>query len=166
MSVESPKSKESFRVSGKKVAIPAPNAEAQAWSFETRPGGWIVATKRGLEGVPTERRRFFLHEAKGKLGFSVDGSLFFGNVLAETRAGGASAGSELDLLAQFPGKVRKILVAEGAKVEEGAPMLLLEAMKMEFSVKAPYAGTIERILVKEGQQLSPGDRFLDLKKAK
>ena len=43
-------------------------------------------------------------------------------------------------------------------------MLLLEAMKMEFSVKAPFKGTIERILVKEGQQLSPGDRFLDLKK--
>jgi biotin carboxyl carrier protein len=156
------KSKESFRISGKKVALPAPSAEG--WSFETRPGGWVVAVKRNSAGAESERRRFFLHESKGKLGFSVDGSLFFGSVQTEARGGGSSGGSEADLQAQFPGKVRKILVASGAKVEEGTPLLLLEAMKMEFSVKAPYAGVVDRIHVKEGQQLSPGDRFLDLKK--
>lgn len=155
-------SKESFRVSGKKIAMPAP--EANAWSFEVRPGGWVVATKRAENGAIVERKRFFLNEAKGKLGFSIDGSLYFGSVQAEARGGGASGGSEQDLVAQFPGKVRKILVSEGATVEEGVPMLLLEAMKMEFSVKAPFAGKVEKILVKEGQQLSPGDRFLDLKK--
>jgi biotin carboxyl carrier protein len=162
VSTEAPKSKESFRVSGKKVALPS--AAAEGWTYESRPGGWIVATKKSADGISTERRRFFLHEAKGKLGFSTGGSLYFGSVQTESRASGASGGSEQDLLAQFPGKVRKILVAEGARVEEGTPMLLLEAMKMEFSVKAPYAGLVSKILVKEGQQLTPGDRFLDLKK--
>ena len=135
-----------------------------AWEFEARPGGWVLGTKRGSDGSIVMRKRFFLHESKGKLGFSIDGSLFFGPVQAEARGAAAAGGSEQDLVAQFPGKVRKILVGEGTLVEAGTPMLLLEAMKMEFSVKAPFAGTVHRILVKEGQQLSPGDRFLDLKK--
>ncbi len=153
---------ETFRVSGKKLAIPA---AGEGWTFETRPGGWIVATRARADGT-VERKRVFLFEAKGKLSFSVDGRLYHGALEAKSRAGGTSGGSEADLVAQFPGKVRKVLVAEGAEVEEGVPMLLLEAMKMEFSVKAPFAGKIEKILVKEGQQLAPGDRFLDLKPAK
>jgi len=153
---------EIFRVSGKKLAIP--NAVAE-WTFETRPGGWTMASRARADGS-IERKRVFIHEAKGKLSFSVEGVLYHGSLDAKSRAGTAAGGSDQDLIAQFPGKVRKVLVAEGATVEEGTPLLLLEAMKMEFSVKAPFAGKIEKILVKEGQQLSPGDRFLDLKVAK
>lgn len=151
--------KEKFRVSGKKVEVPAVPSE---WTFESRPGGWMIGTRRTSKGV--ERKRFFIQEGKGKLSFSVDGFLFHGAIEAEARAGSGGGGSEQDLNAQFPGKVRKILVAVGAKIEEGTPMMLLEAMKMEFSVKAPFTGVVEKILVKEGQQLSPGDRLLDLKR--
>jgi len=159
--MEFPMSGETFRVSGKKLSIPEAGA---GWTFETRPGGWIVASRPRADGS-TERKRIFLSELKGKLSFSVDGMLYHGFLEAKSRAGTAAGGSDLDLIAQFPGKVRKVLVVEGATVEEGTPLLLLEAMKMEFSVKAPFAGKIEKILVKEGQQLSPGDRFLDLKAA-
>jgi len=150
---------ETFRVSGKKLAMPA---AAEGWSFEPRPGGWVVASRVRTDGS-TERKRVFLFESKGKLSFSVDGTLYHGSIDAKSRAGTAAGGSDQDLIAQFPGKVRKVLVAAGDAVEEGAPLLLLEAMKMEFSVKAPFAGKIEKIHVLEGQQLSPGDRFLDLK---
>lgn len=148
-------SKETFRLSGKKIPLPAPLGE---WSFEVRPGGWVIGT-RGKE-----RKRFFLNENKGRLSFSVDGFLSFGPLHTESRAGSGGGGSDQDLVAQFPGKVRKVLVAAGDAVEEGMPLLLLEAMKMEFSVKAPFSGIIEKIFVTEGQQLTPGDRFLDLKK--
>ncbi len=150
---------ETFRVSGKKLPMPAPGV---GWTFETRPGGWTVASRARADGS-IERKRIFLHESKGRLSFTVDGSLYYGMIDAKARAAGASGGSDLDLIAQFPGKVRKVLVLEGATVEEGTPMLLLEAMKMEFSVKAPFTGKIEKIHVKEGQQLASGDRFLDLK---
>lgn len=151
--------KERFRVSGKKVDFPAAGND---WSFETRPGGWLIGTRKTATG--TERKRFIIHEAKGKISFSVDGFLYQGSIETEARAGSGAAGSDLDLNAQFPGKVRKILVSVGAILEEGAPMMLLEAMKMEFSVKAPYSGVVEKILVTEGQQLSPGDRLLNLKR--
>ena len=58
--------------------------------------------------------------------------------MAEQR-GGAGGEEHADLVAQFPGKVRKVLVAEGAQVAEGEPLVLVEAMKMEFAVKAPRA---------------------------
>ena len=130
------------------------------WKLTARPGGWVLA-ERSLKDGKTERVRLLAHEAKGKLGALVGGHLWFGDV-QESRAGATTAGSDADLIAQFPGKVRKILVAAGTKVEEGAPLVLVEAMKMEFAIKAPFAGTIAKINVQEGQQLSPGTKFVDL----
>ena len=150
-------SKETLRLSGKRTEMPA---ASQEWKFETRPGGWVIAS-RTVNGK-TERKRFFIHESKGNLGLNVGGFLYHSQIQAQTRGGGASAGSDQDLISQFPGKVRKVLVSEGQKVKEGEALLLLEAMKMEFSVKAPFGGTVKKVHVKEAQQLTPGTRFLDL----
>ncbi|MGK5082871.1 acetyl-CoA carboxylase biotin carboxyl carrier protein subunit [Bdellovibrionota bacterium FG-1] len=146
--------KEYFKISGKRVEIPA----AGSWKFTPRPGGWVIA-----EAESGERRRFMMSEVRGKLSFALGGALFHGDIVRDARSsGGALAGSDADLVAQFPGKVRKILVTEGASVKEGEPLILVEAMKMEFSIKAPFSGKVTRILVKEAQQLAPGDRFLDM----
>ncbi len=146
---------ENFKVSASRFPLPP----AQGWSFETRPGGWIIATSP--EGL---RKRLMLHERQGKLGFSLGGRLYFGSVQKDARTSqpGEAAGADSDLVAQFPGKVRKILVTIGASVKVGEPLILLEAMKMEFTVKSPFSGVIERVLVQEGQQLTPGDRFFDI----
>ncbi len=90
------------------------------------------------------------------------GTNYHGPIEKKSRGGASAAGSDADLVAQFPGKVRRILITEGTTVVEGEPLVLIEAMKMEFSVKAPFAGKVSKIRVSEGQQLSPGDRFLDL----
>lgn len=148
-----------YRVYGSRVEIPAREA---GWKFSKRPGGWCLAERANPDGT-VERRRFFMHEARGRLSASLGGRLYAGEVVS-ARAGqsGGGTGSDADLVAQFPGKVRKVLVAEGAGVAAGEPLVLVEAMKMEFAVKAPFGGTVRRILVKEGQQLAPGDRFVDL----
>ncbi len=56
-------------------------------------------------------------------------------------------------VAPMPGKVVKLLVAEGQAVEAGEVLVILEAMKMEHSVKAPESGVVEKILVSEGEQV-------------
>jgi len=56
-------------------------------------------------------------------------------------------------VAPMPGKVVKLLVAEGQDVEAGDVLVILEAMKMEHSVKAPESGTVEKVLVSEGEQV-------------
>ena len=110
-----------------------------------------------------ERRKISLSETKGRISLAADGTLWPGEIQSGRAAGGATGGSDADLVAQFPGKVRKILVQTGAIVQMGDPLVLVEAMKMEFAVKAPYSGTVTQIRVKEGQQLSPGDRFVEMK---
>ena len=150
-----------LKISGKKVEIPAPES---GWSFNLRPGGWLIAERATDKG--TERRRLFISESKGFLSVNSGGFTFHGQVVQTDRRGSGAAGSDSDLVAQFPGKVRKILVKAGDTVQEGDPLLLIEAMKMEFAVKATFAGTIKAVKVTEGQQLSPGDRFVDMEIAK
>ena len=156
-------SREIFKVSGKKVEWPAPKtgADSGAWTLTSRPGGWVLA-ERVIEGQ-VERRRFALHELRGKFAASLEGAHWHGDLTPVARGGAAAGGgSDADLTAQFPGKVRKLVAHEGDSVEEGAPLVLVEAMKMEFAIKAPYAGIVKKLCVTEGQQLSPGDRLVEM----
>jgi propionyl-CoA carboxylase alpha chain len=63
------------------------------------------------------------------------------------------------LVAPMPGKVVKVLVTEGQPVEAGAPLVVLEAMKMEHTVRASAAGVVRAIHVAVGDQVDT-DRVL------
>jgi len=63
---------------------------------------------------------------------------------------GAVAGS---LTAPMPGKVVKVLVAVGQEVAANAPLVVLEAMKMEHTVRAAAAGTVRAVHVAVGDQV-------------
>ncbi len=58
------------------------------------------------------------------------------------------------LVAPMPGKVVKVLVAVGDQVVAGAPLLILEAMKMEQPVRAGVAGTVTQVAVAVGEQVA------------
>ena len=59
------------------------------------------------------------------------------------RSSRAAAGGEHggDLLAPMPGRVRKVSVAAGDRVERGMVLIVLEAMKMEHAIRAPRDGS-------------------------
>jgi acyl-CoA carboxylase subunit alpha len=57
------------------------------------------------------------------------------------------------LRSPMPGKVIRIIGKPGDRVEEGDALVVLEAMKMEHTIRAPYAGTIDAIGFAEGQQV-------------
>lgn len=61
------------------------------------------------------------------------------------------------LTAPMPGKIVRILIAQGREVEAGAGVLVVEAMKMQNEVKSPKKGTIQKILVSEGAAVNAGD---------
>ena len=63
----------------------------------------------------------------------------------------------------MPGKILKILVKVGDVVAIGAPILVMEAMKMEHTIKASKAGTIEKINFKEGEQVAGGVELVNVK---
>lgn len=61
-----------------------------------------------------------------------------------------------DLLSPMPGRVRKIFARAGSRVARGELLLVLEAMKMEHSVRAPREGVVKRLLVEEGDLVEAG----------
>jgi biotin carboxyl carrier protein len=61
------------------------------------------------------------------------------------------------IVAPMPGKVVRLLVAEGDEVEAGAGIAVVEAMKMQNEIKSPKKGTIQKILVREGSAVNAGD---------
>ena len=63
------------------------------------------------------------------------------------------------LIAPMPGKVVKVLVTEGQEVVQGAALVVLEAMKMEHTVRASEAGTVRALHVAVGDQVD-ADRLL------
>ena len=67
------------------------------------------------------------------------------------------AGRAGSTVAPMPGKVIRVLVAEGDDVTAGQPLLILEAMKMEHQVVSPTAGTVTAVFVEAGQQLDHGE---------
>ncbi|MDA0981794.1 MAG: acetyl/propionyl/methylcrotonyl-CoA carboxylase subunit alpha [Proteobacteria bacterium] len=80
----------------------------------------------------------------------------------------AVEGEEADggsLAAPMPGKVIQVLVQAGAKVARGAPLLVLEAMKMEHTISAPRAGVVKKILYAAGEQVAEGAELLVLEDA-
>ncbi len=68
----------------------------------------------------------------------------------------ASLLGEGALQSPMPGKVFKILKKEGESVQEGEDVLIVEAMKMEHSIKATASGTVKNIFFKEGEQVQGG----------
>jgi biotin carboxyl carrier protein len=61
------------------------------------------------------------------------------------------------LTAPMPGKIVRLLMSQGAEVEAGAGVLVVEAMKMQNEIKSPKKGTIQKILVSEGAAVNAGD---------
>lgn len=66
------------------------------------------------------------------------------------------------LTAPMPGKVIAVLVEAGAMVAKGAPLIVMEAMKMEHTIVAPTAGKIGEILFDVGDQVADGSQLLVL----
>ena len=66
------------------------------------------------------------------------------------------------LSAPIPAKVSKVLVSPGASITKGDTLVVLEAMKMEWPIRAPSSGTIKAVHCREGQLVQPEHALVDL----
>jgi|SRR5271154_1873277 len=73
------------------------------------------------------------------------------------RHGAQEAEGRQPVTAPMPGKVVRLLVSAGDKVEAGQGLLVVEAMKMQNEIRSPKSGTVERLLAKAGQPVNAGD---------
>ena len=75
----------------------------------------------------------------------------------------ANEDNPMEIGANIPGNIIKVLVKEGETVEANQPIAVIEAMKMETNILAASAGVVERIYVSEGQQVKAGEMVAKLK---
>ena len=65
----------------------------------------------------------------------------------------------------MPGQVLRILVAPGQQVKPGDGLIVLEAMKMEQTIKATIQGVVRAVLVKPAQVVAPGQMLVEIESA-
>ena len=73
--------------------------------------------------------------------------------------------SEGSLTAPMPGVVTILAAAPGDTIAAGAPLLIMEAMKMEHAVKAPFDGVIKAYKFKPGDQVKDGDLLVEFEES-
>lgn len=79
------------------------------------------------------------------------------------RAGSSGGAGGNQVAAPMPGKVTKIQKNIGDKVEIGDVVLVMEAMKMEYTLKAEVAGEIKSVNCVEGEQVVLGKILAEIK---
>ncbi|TNF00280.1 MAG: biotin/lipoyl-binding protein [Deltaproteobacteria bacterium] len=112
--------------------------------------------------------------------FSYEGNNHFSNISPSRRSGiivdgktyqigpierGAAAKSAEGeaMSSPMPGKILKLLVKEGDKVSKGEGLLIMEAMKMEHTIKAANDGILEKFHYSEGDLVDGGVELVELK---
>ncbi|AVK02793.1 TPA: acetyl/propionyl/methylcrotonyl-CoA carboxylase subunit alpha [Pseudomonas aeruginosa] len=66
------------------------------------------------------------------------------------------------LTAPMNGSIVRVLVESGQSVEAGSALVVLEAMKMEHSIRAPHAGTVKALYCGEGEMVGEGTVLVEL----
>ena len=141
-----------YRADGYTLTV---NARSVAARGELNPRGLLRVELDGKRMDATviaagEKRHVFLHGRTWQL--ANVGPLYHS---------GEGGGAEGGLLAPMPGKVIALVAVEGAKVEKGAPLLILEAMKMEHTITAPSAGTVRAFRFSVGDQVGDGAELVE-----
>jgi biotin carboxyl carrier protein len=62
----------------------------------------------------------------------------------------------------MPGKVVKVLVAEGDSVDAGKPLVVVEAMKMENELVAEAPGVVKKVYVQPGDAVEGGAKLISI----
>jgi biotin carboxyl carrier protein len=135
----------SVRVDGRPVAVDARLPETGTGSLLLDGVSYVVDLAAGRDATHVV----------------VDGEVFQVHVESPARrpAGGAKAsdGDGQRLVAPMPGKVVAVLVKVGQRVDAGAGLVVLEAMKMENEFRATASGVIAEVHVAPGQAVDAGD---------
>ncbi|MNE60448.1 Acetyl-/propionyl-coenzyme A carboxylase alpha chain [compost metagenome] len=69
------------------------------------------------------------------------------------------------LTAPMNGSIVRVLVEAGQQVEAGTALVVLEAMKMEHSIRAPHAGVVKALYCSEGELVNEGTALVELEEA-
>ncbi|MGI9056544.1 MAG: biotin/lipoyl-containing protein [Pyrinomonadaceae bacterium] len=77
--------------------------------------------------------------------------------LSGSNAESGAADGIAEIKTAMPGKLVRVLVKQGAEIEKGEPVLVVEAMKMQNEMRSPKDGIVKEIRFEEGATVNAGD---------
>ena len=95
-------------------------------------------------------------------GVEIEASAIDERALAASRGARQRSAGRHEVRAPMPGLLKAVHVREGENVEADAPLVTLEAMKMENEIRAPASGTITKLAVQPGSKVEGGAVLLVL----
>jgi len=115
--------------------------------------------------VEIDSHRFYAHVTEA--GNEITINMPFGDVNASVLPRFIEPGNDVpegSLIAPMPGKVIDVKVKKGSKVKAGDTLVIIEAMKMEHTIKATETGKIAKVMIKLNDQVDNGATLLVLEK--
>ncbi len=104
----------------------------------------IETENQGQYSVQVNNRQLLVHVEEG----------------AGQRASSGIQEGPILITAPMGGRISSIRARVGTTAEEGEPLLVLEAMKMENEIAAPRRGIVKEVYVQQGSLTKPGDRLV------
>ena len=151
-----------IRVNGKAVDVTLRRSGGERWTVEHGGAAREVDVRRGGDGVyhVLLDGRSYQVRMEGEAAL-VDGEELRVEVIDPRDGASAAVPREVagrqTLRAPMPGKVVRLLVAEGDAVERDQGVVVIEAMKMQNAMKAPKSGRVVELAAREGATVAAGD---------
>lgn len=102
-----------------------------------------------------------------KIWYKLDGQVYSYAITelsqSSTRSNHKLAKSADRIIAPMPGKITKIFIGEAQQVKKGDALVVMEAMKMEYTLKSDIDATVEKVFVTVNEQVSLGHLLVQLK---
>ncbi len=150
------------KVEGRPVALELEQQGSAEWAINGRAAS-VIEVEAGIYSVLLEGRSFEARIEKAGDGWAVilGGRRYVLEVndprrLRQRREGILGAARQR-VASPMPGKVVRVLVAQGDEVEAGQGLLVVEAMKMQNEVKAPKAGRVATLAAQPGAAVAAGE---------
>jgi biotin carboxyl carrier protein len=131
------------------------------WSVLIGPAGPATSGPYDPERAKRSHEVAFSSSAEGGMTVHIDGVPVEVSINGMRRAAGTAASTPSDggpqrVTAPMPGKIVKLLVKPGDKVQPRQGVVVVEAMKMENELRARAAGTVSEVRVMEGASVEAG----------
>ncbi len=140
--------------------------EGETCEVKLEEGNVLVIKLHEIRGLDAEGKRDLVFEVNGNRRIiKVKDNDMASSVSSIATVRMADENNPMEVGANIPGNIIKVLVCEGEIVAEKQPIAVIEAMKMETNILATADGIVDTIYVDEGQQVKAGELVVKLREA-
>ena len=159
-----PKQKINFQYNSEEVSILYKSNRDGSFEINKGINAKIIEWNNSGIDIEIENKRFFSKVTRKDKNLIIHGP--WGDILFKIMPRFKSVGQEVQdggLIAPMPGKVIDLKVKVGSKIKKGDTLVILEAMKMEHTVKATEDGVIDELFISNHDQVENGALLMVIK---